>query len=63
MAGNIWPASRLGLVLSKIEGHYGRPKPPQLAGPLEMILWEVVAYLAGDNRRRIAFDRYDNKLV
>src|SRR5277367_20511 len=56
MAGNIWPASRLGLVLSKIERHYGRPKLPQFAGPIEMILWEIVAYLADDNRRRIAFE-------
>jgi endonuclease III len=56
MEVNIWPTSRLGLVLRKIEGHYGRPKPPQLAGPLEMILWEVVAYLADDSRRRIAFE-------
>ena len=56
MAVNTWPASRLGLALSKVEEHYGRPKPPQFAGPLEMILWEVVAYLADDTRRRIAFE-------
>ena len=56
MAVKIWPASRLGLVLSKFEVHYGRPKPPQFAGPLEMILWEIVAYLADDTRRRVAFE-------
>ncbi len=56
MAENIWPASRLGLILSKIEGHYGRPRLPKFAGPLEMILWEMVAYLADDTRRRIAFE-------
>jgi endonuclease-3 len=56
MAVNTWPASRLGLALSKVEEYYGRPKPPQFAGPLEMILWEVVAYLADDTRRRIAFE-------
>ena len=56
MVLNTWPASRLGLALSKVEEHYGRPKPPQFGGPLEMILWEVVAYLADDTRRRIAFE-------
>ena len=56
MAVNTWPTSRLGLVLTKIEGRYGQPKPPQLAAPLEMILWEVVAYLADDAQRRIAFE-------
>jgi endonuclease III len=48
--------SRLKLLLSKIEGHYGAPALPQFDGPLEMILWEIVAYLADDSRRSVAFE-------
>jgi endonuclease-3 len=46
----------LGLVLAKLELHYGTPASPQLAGPFEMILWEIVAYLADDARRAAAFE-------
>jgi len=56
MAAIKWPDSRLGRVLGKIERHYGRPTPPPFAGPLEMILWEMVAYLADDTHRGMAFD-------
>jgi endonuclease III len=51
-----WPTSQLGSVLQKLEGQYGRLKPPRWAGPFEMILWEVVAYLADDARRTVAFE-------
>src|SRR5579862_9688230 len=51
-----WPDSRLGAILAKIERHYGSPDPPRFAGPFEMILWEMVAYLADDSRRGVAFD-------
>jgi len=50
------PTPRLGRTLHKIEEYYGRPKPPQFEGPLEMNLWEVVAYLADDAQRRMAFE-------
>src|SRR5258708_5518872 len=52
----LWPKSRLGLLLDKLEQHYGRPAQRQFAGPFEMIVWEIVAYLADDTRRAGAFD-------
>ncbi|MGA3075530.1 MAG: hypothetical protein ABSG56_17740 [Bryobacteraceae bacterium] len=51
-----WPDSRLGRILGKIEGHYGKPELPPFAGAFEAILWEIVAYLADDARRGAAFD-------
>jgi len=56
MASIKWPDSRLGRLLGKIERHYGSPTPPPFAGPLETIFWEIVAYLADDTRRGMAFD-------
>src|SRR5262245_47855998 len=46
---------RLPQVVERLHAHYGRPKAPKLSGPWEMILWENVAYLADDDRRREAF--------
>ena len=54
--GNQWPETGVGRLLEGIERHYGMPDPPPFAGPFEMILWEMVAYLADDVRRRGAFD-------
>ena len=42
-------------VVDCLQAHYGQLKVPRLAGPWEMILWENVAYLADDERRREAF--------
>ena len=42
-------------VVDRLRGHYGTVKVPRLNGPWEMILWENVAYLADDERRREAF--------
>src|SRR5215472_9671786 len=42
-------------VVECLQAHYGKQKPPKLAGPWEMILWENVAYLADDERRLKAF--------
>jgi len=56
MALSKWPDTRLGRLLGGIERHYGSPAPPPFAGPFEMILWEIVAYLADDTRRGVAFD-------
>ena len=41
-------------IIERLQAHYGKQKPPKLAGPWEMILWENVAYLADDDRRREA---------
>src|SRR5712692_2725059 len=42
-------------VLRLLEKHYGRPKPPAVTGPLEMILFENVGYLADDEQRAAAY--------
>lgn len=42
-------------VVDRLRSHYGQPKSQKLAGPWELILWENVAYLADDDRRREAF--------
>jgi endonuclease-3 len=42
-------------IIADLEKLYGRPEPPKLTNPLEMILWENVIYLADDERREKAF--------
>jgi hypothetical protein len=42
-------------VIERLQAHFGKQRPPKLEGPLEMILWENVAYLADDDRRQEAF--------
>jgi len=43
-------------IVEQLEKIHGRPKPPRFAGPLEMILWENVVYLADDQKREVAFE-------
>jgi endonuclease-3 len=50
-----WPASDLGKVLREIESRAAPPSGPRLNGPFEMVLWEIVAYLADDETRASAF--------
>ena len=57
-----WPGTRLGKLLNKLERHYGAPAVPRFNGPFEMILWEIVAYLADDSRRQQAFRALGNKV-
>src|SRR5262245_6995812 len=42
-------------LVARLESHYG-PQPKPLSDPWRLILWENVAYLADDGRRRQAFD-------
>jgi endonuclease-3 len=51
-------AARLSIlsVVEQLEKIHGRPKPPKFSGPLEMILWENVVYLADDKKREMAFE-------
>lgn len=51
-----WPKSRLGGVLAKLEKQHGKLAPPKLDGPFEMIVWEIVAYLADDAQRTKTFE-------
>jgi hypothetical protein len=41
-------------LIARLESHYG-PQPKPLSDPWHLILWENVAYLAEDDRRRQAF--------
>jgi endonuclease-3 len=49
------PRIPLPQFVERLQAHYGKQKPPKLADAWEMILWENVAYLADDDRRRQAF--------
>jgi endonuclease III len=49
------PRIPLPEVVTRLEAHYGKTRPPKLTGPWEMILWENAAYLADDDRRQQAF--------
>lgn len=56
------PRMPLSQVVEQLEAHYGQPKVPRLSGPWEMILWENVAYLADDDRRREAFQTLKKRI-
>jgi endonuclease III len=45
----------LARVLDALEKAHGTPKAPSPTDPLELVLWENVAYLADDERREAAF--------
>lgn len=47
--------SLFNAITKKLEKFYGRPEPPQITDPLELILFENVAYLANDEKRVAAF--------
>ena len=42
-------------LVDKLQQHYGDPAPPPSTDPLELIIWENIAYLASDERRAAAF--------
>jgi endonuclease III len=42
-------------VISALRRLYGKPRPPAVTDPLEIILFENIAYLADDERREKAF--------
>ena len=49
------PANLFRDVIQRLQSSYGRPKPPK-TDPFELILWENVAYLLSDDRRKAAFE-------
>jgi len=49
------PHTSLTAIIGRLERHYGPPRREPPAGPFEMILWEIVAYLTDDCTRRAAF--------
>ncbi len=42
-------------ILKRLRECYGRPAPPRITQPLEMILYEMVAYLRDDEHRAATF--------
>src|SRR5262245_37738089 len=46
-----------GAVIRALAKYHGSPEPPPTTEPFELILWENVAYLATDARRREAFEQ------
>jgi len=45
----------LSKLVDRLQQHYGAPAPPPSTDPLELIIWENIAYLANDKRRAEAF--------
>jgi endonuclease III len=52
----------LPLVVERLQTHFGKQKLLKLDGPWEMILWENVAYLADDDRRKQAFQTLKKRI-
>jgi hypothetical protein len=40
------PTITFSKLVDKLEQHYGAPAPPPSTDPLELIIWENIAYLA-----------------
>jgi len=49
-------------VIHNLRTRYGSPTAPKLNGPWEMTLWENVAYLSDDDRRRQAFQTLKKRI-
>jgi len=42
-------------LIKTLQQFYGQPKPAKITDPLELILWENIAYLVDDEKRSAAF--------
>src|ERR1700674_3633870 len=49
------PTITFTTLVDKLQQHYGPPAPPPSTDPLELIIWDNIAYLASDKRRAEAF--------
>jgi hypothetical protein len=56
------PRIPLPEAIDRLQAHYGEPSPPAPKGPWEMILWENIAYLADDERRREALQALQKQI-
>jgi endonuclease-3 len=45
----------LSKLVDRLQRHYGAPAPPPSTDPLELVIWDNIAYLASDKRRAEAF--------
>ncbi len=54
--------NRFSAIIQKLRKFYGRPDPPAATDPLEIILFENVAYLADDDKRATAFATLKKKI-
>jgi endonuclease III len=48
------PPIPLPRIIERLEAFYGKPEPPRITNPWEMIVWENIAYLVDDERRQQA---------
>jgi endonuclease III len=48
--------------IARLEAAHGRPAPPAVTDPFEMVLWENVAYLVDDERRAQVFARLRDEI-
>jgi endonuclease-3 len=53
---------RLNEILQRLENQYGKPAASPVSGPLEMILWENIAYLVNDARRKSTFESFKKEI-
>lgn len=55
---------RAGLerIVEVLRGHYGRPRRAPVTDPLQMILWENVAYLVDDEARAAAYGLLERRV-
>jgi endonuclease-3 len=49
------PTITFSKLVDTLQQHYGSPAPPPSTDPLELVIWENIAYLASDKRRAEAF--------
>jgi endonuclease III len=49
-------------LVEKLHRHYGAYAPPPSTDPLELVIWENIAYLASDERRAEAFAELKEKI-
>jgi endonuclease-3 len=43
-------------IIARLKKHFGEPKPPQTTDPFALIVFDNIAYLVDDTRRKAAFD-------
>lgn len=55
------PHAPLIQIVDRLQSHYGAPTRQEPEGPFEMVLWEIVAYLADDATRTRAFRALKSK--